>query len=78
MNKDDEAIRVDIDLAVEGYNSISGNEKINKTQLPKILGVSSRTISSWQKGESISAITKLNELIKLSGLRYEDLVKPIK
>lgn len=78
MSKQAKAIRVDIDAAVDGYNSIPGNEQVSKNQFHGIWGVSSRTVMNWQRGDALGAINKLNELIKLSGLEYEDLVKPKK
>ncbi len=78
MSKQVQSVRVDINAAVDGYNSMPGNKKVSKNQFCKIWGISPRTLLNWQNGDGLKSVAKINELIKLSGLEYKDLVKPKK
>ncbi len=79
MSKDEQQLFVDVDLAVKSYNEKnSKKEPISKVEFCKLWGVSYRAAGNMKQGIGLKSIINLNELIRLSGLDYSDLVKPKK
>lgn len=76
MSKKKKSLFVDIDAAVDGYNSKPENKdnQVSKYKFQELWGVSHQTIMNWQNGRSLGTVEKLDHLIELSGLPFAKLV----
>lgn len=50
------------------------NAGLSQKEVAIVLGVSNKTISSWENGDTFPSAEKINALCKLYGMSYDDLI----
>ena len=50
------------------------NTGLGQKDVARILGVSNKTISSWENGYTFPPADKINAICKLYGISYDDII----
>ena len=50
------------------------NADLSQKEVANILGVSNKTIHSWEKGDTFPSVSCINKLCKLYGVSYDDII----
>lgn len=66
---------IDVDKAIEVYNTKNPDNKIDRYKLAEKLGLTYQTMTNYKGGRVPQIIGKLKEILEITDVDFEDLVK---
>ncbi len=72
-NKD--KLIIDVDTAIDVHNEKNPNARISRKDLADKLGVTYQSLTNYQGGRIPDIVGKLHQIISITGVSFEELVK---
>lgn len=66
---------IDVNFAIEKHNKKNPKNKLDRTELAEKLGLSYQSLTNYQGGKIPDIVNNIKEIINLTGVDFNDLVK---